>query len=228
MPWEETENEIRHRVRDPGDFRPNSFRRMTLKQDRPQVFAIIGKLEGGTKAAVQALRFPRPQGWALAKAKEWYSAHYKEAKSAAADIDRELFSIKVPVQQLEAEIDLQNGGGDGRERRKTVTWCSGATVKRGSCEPYKLMLSMNPRRVRMQRLRSGKAPVLDSHSDYRLKDVIGVVKSDAIRDGRGYADLRFSDRPEVEPIWKLGKGIGSFYSKADQFGWSAVSWRRLR
>jgi len=37
MPWEETENEIRHRVRDPGLFDANSFRRITMKKDVPRV-----------------------------------------------------------------------------------------------------------------------------------------------------------------------------------------------
>lgn len=32
--WEETENEIRHQVRDPDDFRPDTFRSKTLKGGR--------------------------------------------------------------------------------------------------------------------------------------------------------------------------------------------------
>jgi hypothetical protein len=201
MPWEETENEISHRVRDPGDFQPNSFRRMTLKQDRPQVFAIIGKLKGETKTTVQALRFPKKQGWTMEKAKQWVKDHYKESKSIADDIDRELFTLKIPMQQLEAEITLGSASAEDKARRRGVTWYTGATVDRGGWERWKLRLSMNPKHVRMDRLKSGKAPVLDTHSDYRLRDVIGIVESASIRDGKGYADLRFSERPEVDPIW---------------------------
>jgi len=204
MPWEETENEISHRVRDPADFQPNSFRRITLKQDRPQVFAIIGKLKGETKTTVQALRFPKSQGWTMAKAKEWVKEHYKESKSIADDIDRELFALKVPIQQLEAEIVLDSDRArahGAEERRRTVTWYTGATVRRAGWEPYKLTLSMKPEHVRMQRLASGRAPVLDSHADNRLAHVIGVVEKAWIEKGKGYAELRFSERPDVEPIW---------------------------
>lgn len=110
-------------------------------------------------------------------------------------------TLKVPQQQIEAEIGLADSGSGQGGRRKTVTFYSGATVIRGVYEPYNLTLSMNPRHVRMGRLKSGKAPVLDTHSDFSLKDVIGVIEGARIKEGRGYADLRFSERPEVDPIW---------------------------
>lgn len=78
MPWEETENEIRHRERDPDDFESDSFRRITLKKDKPRVFAIVGRLKGETTTTIQALRFPKEDGWTMEKAKAWYKDHYKK------------------------------------------------------------------------------------------------------------------------------------------------------
>jgi len=85
-------------------------------------------------------------------------------------------------------------------RTAILTWYTGATVqRRGWDGPYLLTLSMKPEHVRMERLASGKAPLLNSHSDYSLKDVIGIVES---ADLTGHAKIRFSNRPEVDPIWQ--------------------------
>jgi hypothetical protein len=74
--WEETQNEIRFRVRAPGLFPENSmgdskFKTITIKGSRPRVKAIIGKLKGKSSTSVQALRFPKSDGWTLAKAQKW-------------------------------------------------------------------------------------------------------------------------------------------------------------
>jgi hypothetical protein len=69
--WEQTENEVRYRVRAPGLFQKDSFRTITLKKEKPQVRAIIGKMKGKTSTSVQALRFPKSDGWTLAKAQAW-------------------------------------------------------------------------------------------------------------------------------------------------------------
>lgn len=81
--WEETESEIRHRLRDPADFEADSFRRITLQQKKPQVFAIIGKLKGETATSIQALRFPKDDGWTVAEAKKWLADHPDVAKGLA-------------------------------------------------------------------------------------------------------------------------------------------------
>jgi HK97 family phage prohead protease len=79
MPWEQTENEIRHRERDPGDFQEGSFRRIPFKRSKPRVFAVIGHLKGETTTTVQSLRFPKDDGWTMEKAKAWHKDHYKKA-----------------------------------------------------------------------------------------------------------------------------------------------------
>jgi HK97 family phage prohead protease len=79
--WEETENEIRHRIRDPEDFEADSFRRITLQAKKPRVFAVIGKLKGEDTTTVQALRFPKDDDWTIASAKKWVADHPDVGKS---------------------------------------------------------------------------------------------------------------------------------------------------
>ncbi len=105
MPWEETENEIRHRVRDPGLFEANSFRRITMKKDVPRVYAIIGHLKSETSTTVQALRFPKtePDNWTLAKAKTWKKDHFSESKSG--DDDYEVRNLEVEEIRIDEDGD---------------------------------------------------------------------------------------------------------------------------
>ncbi|KKM86472.1 hypothetical protein LCGC14_1278680, partial [marine sediment metagenome] len=79
--WEETENEISHRVREPDRFQDGSFKRITLKEGKPRVFAVIGKLKGETPTTIQSLRFPKDDTWSMAKAKQWVADHPDAAKT---------------------------------------------------------------------------------------------------------------------------------------------------
>lgn len=106
--------------------------------------------------------------------------------------------IKVPMQTLGAEILAAD---EGEERRFRLKWYTGATVPRFSWDQgtYFLTLSMDPKHMRMGRLSSGKAPLLNSHSSYELRDVIGVIES---AETNGDAVARLSARDEVTPIWQ--------------------------
>ena len=73
--WDETENEIRHRVREPELFKEGSFRYITLKKDKPRVRAVIGKLKDEDVMKIQSLRFPKSDGWTMTEAKAWVKAH---------------------------------------------------------------------------------------------------------------------------------------------------------
>jgi hypothetical protein len=84
--WEDMENEIRHRLRDPSDFEEDSFRRITLKRDKPRVFAVAGRLKGETTMTVQSVRFPKDDGWTMAEAKKWMADHPDLGKQADIDI----------------------------------------------------------------------------------------------------------------------------------------------
>jgi len=106
--------------------------------------------------------------------------------------------IKVPMQMLGAEILAAESEED---RRFKLKWYTGATVPRYSWDEgsYKLTLSMEPKHIRMGRLTSGKAPLLNSHSSYDLWNVIGVIES---ADTDGNAIARMSPRAEVTPFWE--------------------------
>ena len=103
---DETANEFRYRIRDPGDFTRGSFRRGTVKRDRPRVFAIYGRLksepDGGMK--MQSLRFPKADGWTRQKVRGWISDH--------PDIGKQVY-VNLPEEDWEKaeaeETKMQNG-----------------------------------------------------------------------------------------------------------------------
>lgn len=93
---------------------------------------------------------------------------------------------------------------NGEARTIEVVWSTGADVMRidwGTGERYIERLSMEPAHVDLSRLTSG-APALDTHSRYRLDDVLGVVEKAWIDNGEGRAIVRFSAREEVGPLWR--------------------------
>lgn len=80
--WEETDNEIRYRIKNPDDFEDDSFRRIIIAKDKPRVFAIIGKLKGETTTTMQSLRFPKDDEWMLTDAKKWVKDHKEDIKKS--------------------------------------------------------------------------------------------------------------------------------------------------
>jgi len=59
------------RVRDPGDFKKESFRRKNIA---PGIDIIIGRLKGETTATTQAYRFDKNK-FTAAQAKKWLKDH---------------------------------------------------------------------------------------------------------------------------------------------------------
>lgn len=109
--------------------------------------------------------------------------------------------IEVPPLDLRAEVGAVN------EEARTVemTFSTGADVVRFDWETgkrYLERLSLDPKHVRMQRLSSGSAPLLDSHSAYTLSHVIGVVERAELDGRKGTATVRFSKRADVEPFYQ--------------------------
>ena len=103
--WEETKSEIRYRVRPPEHFRRDTFRRKKL-EGVEGVSIVLAKFKADhvpeghdpDSMAVQSYRFVRktsenPDGWPMARAKEWIAEHEKEieadedALSAAAEAE---------------------------------------------------------------------------------------------------------------------------------------------
>jgi len=79
--WEETENEIRYRIRDPDLFSPDSFFVKDL-QESPRNYAVFGKLKGEESSKIQALRFPK-NVWTMDEAKKWYEPRKEDLGKSA-------------------------------------------------------------------------------------------------------------------------------------------------
>lgn len=89
-------------------------------------------------------------------------------------------------------------------RTVDICWTTGARVRRydwNRGQYYYEELVVSPEAIDMSRLMSG-APLLNTHSRYELGDVIGVVERAWIENGQGMATVRFSERADVEPIFR--------------------------
>lgn len=65
---------------------------------------------------------------------------------------------------------------------------------------YFEILSITPKAIRLDRLQSGAAPVLDSHRSGSTRDQIGIVTDVRIEAGRLVADAQLSPRDDVKGI----------------------------
>lgn len=112
----------------------------------------------------------------------------------------------LPLQTRLATFKPASANAD--TRTIDVVWSSGAAVKRYDWwaeEEFYEQLDLSG--ANLSRLNAG-APVLNTHSRYDLNSVIGVVERAWIDGNEGRAQLRLSDRAEVEPIWRdLQNGI---------------------
>jgi HK97 family phage prohead protease len=93
---------------------------------------------------------------------------------------------------------------DRAARTVEVVWSTGARA-RNFVPPLGMIteeLDMSPGAVRMDGLRSGSAPVLNTHRKADARDVVGRVVAARLEAGRGYATLQFSNATDVEPLWQ--------------------------
>jgi len=93
---------------------------------------------------------------------------------------------------------------DRAARTVEVVWSTGARARNivPPLGPILEELDMAPAAVRMDGLRSGRAPVLDAHRRGGARDVLGRVVAARLEGGRGYATLQFSTAADVEPVWQ--------------------------
>jgi HK97 family phage prohead protease len=97
---------------------------------------------------------------------------------------------------------------DEETRSVELVWTTGARVMRGFWERYWEELSVAPKHVRMDRLKSGTAPLLNAHDGYSLRGVIGVVEKAWLKNKEGGARVRFAkaeDDPEADQIFRKVK-----------------------
>ncbi|GHE01020.1 hypothetical protein GCM10008024_14990 [Allgaiera indica] len=147
--------------------------------------------------------------------------------------------IEIPALRRMAE--LAPNSADTEARTVEVIWSAGARVRRSTLfgEPYDEELSLDPAHVRLERLNAG-APFLKVHEIDTLDAVIGSVVpgSARIENGRGVAQVRISERADVEPIWRdiqaghiravsIGYQVHRFEVSKPEAGrelWRAVDW----
>ena len=116
----------------------------------------------------------------------------------------------LPLQMRTATLDRVASGDASPDEQYRVTWTTGALVRRydwNTGQQYDEELAVDANSVRLDRLNSGTAPVLDSHSAYSIDDVKGVVVrgSASITDGLGYADLKLDTGPENDSVLRKVK-----------------------
>jgi hypothetical protein len=93
---------------------------------------------------------------------------------------------------------------DRQARTVEVVWSTGARARNfvHSLGLITEELEMSPNAVRMDALRSGRAPVLNTHRRGDARDVLGRVIAARLERGRGHATLQFSAAADVEPVWQ--------------------------
>lgn len=119
----------------------------------------------------------------------------------------------LPLQLRSATLERIAPESGDAEINYRVTWTTGETVRRYDWEnqqAYDEELVVDGASIRLERLNSGRAPVLDTHNAYSIDDVKGVVNANSARvaDGLGYADIRLDDGPENQSVLrKVASGI---------------------
>ncbi len=108
------------------------------------------------------------------------------------------------LQRERLEVQFEALASANRDdRTATLTWYTGAAVRRYDGRgPFEMRFSMETGAVRIGRLASGSAPLLNSHRDFTVDDVIGVINKAWVENGLGKATVRFSKRADVDPVWQ--------------------------
>jgi len=104
---------------------------------------------------------------------------------------------------LSLRAAVRAGSVDVDARTVELTWTTGAKGRRWSWDvgSYMEELEVSEDAVRLDRLNNG-APFLNAHNSYELDAVIGVVEKAWIEGAEGRALVRFSQRDDVEKIFK--------------------------
>jgi len=111
--------------------------------------------------------------------------------------------VMLPAMYREAAIVV--GSLNETEREFDILWTAGAEVERmdwWTGTRYIEVLEVSDTAIRLDRLQSGRAPVLDSHQRFSLDNVLGAVKANSARieNGQGHARVRLSAREDIAGI----------------------------
>lgn len=87
------------------------------------------------------------------------------------------------------------------DRTVRVVWSTGAAVRRVDMDgPFLEVLSLDPKHVNLSRLQG--ASVLDAHQQGQVRNVLGVLLDPKADGAEGTGTVKFSSRPDVEPLWQ--------------------------
>lgn len=149
---------------------------------------------------------------------------------------------QMPMQTLDAVFLSRTANTESRTI--DVQWYSGATVERydyRSGKGYFLRFEMTEQACDLSRLNKG-ANLLNSHFQWDLNSILGVVEKAWLQDGKGMATVRFSTRPDVEPFWQdvkngvirnISMGASASEYAIDKNGpggaelWTATKWQPM-
>jgi hypothetical protein len=114
-------------------------------------------------------------------------------------------SDRVMLPMMRREAPIVEGSFNPEKRTFDILWTAGAEVPRmdwWTGTRYVEVLEVSDKAIRLDRLKSGRAPVLNSHSTYGLDNVMGVVEADGVRieKGQGFARARLSQRKDIEGL----------------------------
>ena len=112
-------------------------------------------------------------------------------------------SVRMPALHREAAIDAATVNVE--KRTFDIVWTAGAEVPRVDWytgQRYVEVLEVSEQAIRLGRLESGRAPVLDSHSRWSLASVMGVVEAGTVKidDGQARATVRMSSREDLAGV----------------------------
>lgn len=107
-----------------------------------------------------------------------------------------------PLYRRDTEIRADTADDDNRTVE--MIWTTGARVLRRRIfgDDFYEELSLDPKHVRMGRLSSGAAPLLNAHNSFDIRDQIGVIDTASLEKKRGVATARFSKREDVQPLYQ--------------------------
>ncbi|WP_428673695.1 hypothetical protein [Reyranella sp.] len=111
--------------------------------------------------------------------------------------------VRFPAFHREAAIVA--GSLDEKQRTFGILWTAGAEVQRFDWytgQRYIEVLEVSEAAIRLGRLESGRAPVLDSHQRWQLGNVMGVIEkgSAKVEGGTARATVRMSNREELSGL----------------------------
>lgn len=114
---------------------------------------------------------------------------------------------EIPALSMRAAFRPETANDE--KRTIELVWTTGARVKRGFWEPFLEELSLDKKHVRMERLNSGRAPLLDNHRSYgSAASIPGVIESARLKGKEGVCVVRFAkaeDDEEAEKLYRKAK-----------------------